>query len=439
MRTAWRSSTVPPAADASAASARCRPSSDAGRAGREREPSAAVRDLEHPRARGVESVDACARDRYARAGRRRPSRRSTRAAAAACVDGEPVERREPEQRARTSPPTSRAHHVEHVVAIRSARCDPTTRASLSRWMRDGGFRSAGALSRIGSGSFGGQARSRPRRVTTCHRARASGSVAASTASRNAARTPCASSACEPGRGGAARRRDRGAERLRGLAALGEQRRRAEQRLARRARRRSRAASPTSTPASIIASASRNTYAGPEPERPVTASSWASGTRTTMPDRAEQPLGELEVRVVGAACRPRSRRRPCPTSAAVFGIARTTGRPGRAASTSAIVTPAAIDSTSACSGERSATQASSAPATSPGFTATTTTSASATAHAGLGTTRTPGKRSSRTRRRSASTSATASVSRLPAGVEQARRRAPRPSARRRGARGSSASG
>ena len=36
---------------------------------------------------------------------------------------------------------------------------------------------------------------------------------------------------------------------------------------------------------------------------------------------------------------------------MFGIARTTGRPGAAASSAAIVTPAAIESTSACSAER----------------------------------------------------------------------------------------
>ena len=41
-------------------------------------------------------------------------------------------------------------------------------------------------------------------------------------------------------------------------------------------------SPASTPASAIASATRNTYAGPEPDRPVTASSADSLTRTTAP-------------------------------------------------------------------------------------------------------------------------------------------------------------
>ena len=67
---------------------------------------------------------------------------------------------------------------------------------------------------------------------------------------------------------------------------------------------------------------------------------------------------------------------------MFGIARTTGRSGAAASTVAIRTPAAIEITSV-SRPRLAAACSSAAGTSPGFTATTTTSVSATAHAGLG--------------------------------------------------------
>ena len=44
----------------------------------------------------------------------------------------------------------------------------------------------------------------------------------------------------------------------------------------------RGAGPPSTPPSMSASATSNTYAGPEPESPVTASSCCSATRTTMP-------------------------------------------------------------------------------------------------------------------------------------------------------------
>ena len=58
-------------------------------------------------------------------------------------------------------------------------------------------------------------------------------------------------------------------------------------------------SPTSTPASIIASARRNTYAGPEPERPVTASSCASGTRPrSRPRRAHALPGRARARPRG---------------------------------------------------------------------------------------------------------------------------------------------
>jgi hypothetical protein len=76
------------------------------------------------------------------------------------------------------------------------------------------------------------------------------------------------------------------------------------------------------------------------------------------------------------------------------MARTTGRPGTAASIVAIGTPAAIETTSASGGNVS-THDSSDATTSFGFTATTTTSASATAHAALGTTRASGNRASST--------------------------------------------
>ena len=87
---------------------------------------------------------------------------------------------------------------------------------------------------------------------------------------------------QPGRGRAAGRRHRGAQAPR------------VRRRPARAASPSRAASgstssvatsrvsPTSTPASIIASATRKKYAGPEPDKPVTASSAGSPTRTTIP-------------------------------------------------------------------------------------------------------------------------------------------------------------
>ena len=162
---------------------------------------------------------------------------------------------------------------------------------------------------------------------------------------------------------------------------------------------------------------------------MTASSADSPTVTTMPTAPSKPR-----RRARDACRRRDGRRaiadaPSPTSAGVFGIARTTGRPGTSASSDAIVTPAAIDSTSVSlrSDDSAACRLA---ATSPGFTATITTSASATAHAGLGTTRTFGNSCSSSRRRSASTSATASSSAIPARRRAGRRAARNPSSRRR---------
>jgi len=165
--------------------------------------------------------------------------------------------------------------------------------------------------------------------------------------------------------------------------------------------------PTSTPASIIASATRKTYAGPDPDRPVTASSADSLTVTTIPTAPSKRDARSRCWLV--AWRPAAiADAPNPTSAGVLGIARTTGRPGASASNDAIVTPAAIDNTRV-SGRSEVSAASRLAATSPGLTATITTSASATAHAGLGTTRTFGKSRSSSRRRSASTSATDSAS------------------------------
>ena len=54
------------------------------------------------------------------------------------------------------------------------------------------------------------------------------------------------------------------------------------------------ARPTSRPASIIASTTRNTYAGPEPDRPVTASSIGSPDAHDDADGAEQTFREVEM-------------------------------------------------------------------------------------------------------------------------------------------------
>ena len=77
------------------------------------------------------------------------------------------------------------------------------------------------------------------------------------------------------------------------------------------------------------------------------------------DAAEHPLAQLEVELGHVLPGARSPRHRVPTSAPVLGIARTTGRPGATASSAAMVTPAAIDSTSAPSGSTSAQLASAA--------------------------------------------------------------------------------
>ena len=73
--------------------------------------------------------------------------------------------------------------------------------------------------------------------------------------------------------------------------------------------------PACTPASISASATMNTYAGPDPERPVTASSDVSSWRTTSPTVASRASAHATsfgrcVRARGDRCRtsPEQRRR-----------------------------------------------------------------------------------------------------------------------------------
>lgn len=139
--------------------------------------------------------------------------------------------------------------------------------------------------------------------------------------------------------------------------------------------------PTSTPPSIIDSATRNTYAGPEPEprdrvelRLLHAHHEADGTEHAPATSRCWSVAWVPLAIAAA---------PLPTSAPVLGIARTTGRPGSASSIAEMVMPAAIDSTSASPRTASA-QLESASTTSVGFTATTTTSASVAAQAGLGT-------------------------------------------------------
>ena len=103
-------------------------------------------------------------------------------------------------------------------------------------------------------------------------------------------------------------------------------------------------SPALTPASIMASATRKTYAGPDPETPVTASSWRSGSRTTVPTDPRMPSAQSRSAAV-AALPPDMPATPAPISEGVLGMARTTTSPGwSAASSRAVDSPATIEST-----------------------------------------------------------------------------------------------
>ena len=240
-------------------------------------------------------------------------------------------------------------------------------------------------------SRGGRFR-RGRRLTCVPTVRARGSARwrpaplRARAHRNPGCSSCASPAAvvPPGEVTAARRT------ARGVVAHGEQATPTPRSVWSTRMRAVSAVSPTSTPASIRASASRNTYAGPEPERPVTASRCFSGTRTTTPTAprtrsASSRSASVAKRAAGDGRHARpARGRACSASPAPPPGA------GRAASSVSIVTPAAIERIMASLAQRGCRRSRGRRATSSGFTATTTTSASATAQAGLGTTWTPGK-------------------------------------------------
>jgi hypothetical protein len=89
----------------------------------------------------------------------------------------------------------------------------------------------------------------------------------------------------------------------------------------------------------------NTYAGPEPLRPVTASICASGTRTEIPTLRKRV--SATSRSVSLAWLPATIAvAPAPTSAGVFGMVRMTREPGGTApSIMRVEIPAAIDTRS----------------------------------------------------------------------------------------------
>ena len=80
-------------------------------------------------------------------------------------------------------------------------------------------------------------------------------------------------------------------------------------------------SPTFTPASASASMMRKMYAGPLPERPVTASSCDSSSTTVSPTLSKMVLAV--ARSASVACSPSAIPvAPAPTVAGVLGMART---------------------------------------------------------------------------------------------------------------------
>ena len=281
---------------------------------------------------------------------------------------------------------------------------------------------------------------RARVVIRVRRAPATGASPRSTASRIAARTPCGFELAQPGRGGAARRRDRGAQRLRASSPLA------------RAASPSRAASARTSCCAMSRAGRRarpprsspprpgTRTPGPSPDSPVTASSDGSATRHDDADRAEQRARELEVSRRRRGGRPRSPTRRDRRARACSASRARPGRPGTSASSAAIVTPGrdrqherssrSDDGAARHRGSRRRRPAS--PRRSRRRRRRPPTPGSAR--------RAPsGSSCSSSRRRSASTSATASSLGVPAAVEQAAASAAPIFRRRAAPRSSSAEG
>ena len=140
--------------------------------------------------------------------------------------------------------------------------------------------------------------------------------------------------------------------------------------------------PNRMPASIIASTRKKKYAGPLPDRAVTASCCDSGTRTTLPTGLSR--SSTTCRCSSPACEPGEIADiASSTKTGVLVMTRTTGVPsGSSSSTSDEVMPAAIDTTSA-PGRRCVATSPSSVRMSWGLTTRSTTSATATASSGLG--------------------------------------------------------
>ena len=250
--------------------------------------------------------------------------------------------------------------------VRTARCDPRPVPPSAARAATAGVSDRAVAARIGSGSFGGS-RDSGRRGHAPLPELARSSVAASTASRNAARTPCALEHLQPGRGGAAGRRDRGAQRLGALARC------------RRAASRRRAASGGRA-ASAVAPRQADEHPGldhrlGDEEHVGRPRAREPGDRVELRFRARAPrcptapsTRSASSRCESSACDAarRSRPRPCRRARRCWASPERPGARAPRPRASASVTPAAIESTSA-SRAATAAHASSAATTSPGFT------------------------------------------------------------------------
>ena len=135
--------------------------------------------------------------------------------------------------------------------------------------------------------------------------------------------------------------------------------------------------PLPRAASVSSSISRKTYAGPDPEIDDSASICASGTSITTP-HVSNSARTSATSAADAADPDATPVTALPTTAGVFGMARTTGTPSRTiASKVARVTPAAR-LTTIVPGRRAGAISRSRSGTMTGFTPTSTMSAAAAA-------------------------------------------------------------
>ena len=298
----------------------------------------------------VETVDGVAPDRCAARGPSPSQPKIDVAAAAVCTERETVELGKPEPHTNVTV-DDRVHHVEHLVAVEVARSVPRLAASLRRrGCRDAGLRSAGARSRIGIGQLRRETRlglaghvvppSSPRPVGgALDRVEERGAHAVGLEHLRDRQRSC-HPATSPRRGA-----------ISGLSpVLGEQGRRTEECLAHELRAAVARGSPTSTPASIIASANEEHVRRSRARQPGDGVELRLRHADDGADRTQHTFGELEIASRSTCARPRSRLHPSRRARRCWAWPARPAARRHAASSAAIVTPAAIDSTSASLGQ-----------------------------------------------------------------------------------------